>query len=158
MSMPSQITPPSPSDAAAITDALYRAVLGIDTNDLSLFKSAFVTDGSASATMMGTTHSGTDAIIANVFRSVGPLDTTHFVSNVRVNARDAGEGKAKIYASAQAFHYRPGEGVDPSKTERLVSGGLYDVDVKRQWDGTWRVQHWGIRFVWLEGNMAVITG
>lgn len=156
---PPTLQSPEPATATAITDALYRAVLAIDTNDSSLFDSAFTTSQPPTFTMFGTTHTGLDAIKTNVYDGVAKLDTTHYISNVRVNMADGGEGKeAKVTASALAYHYRPGEGVDTGKTERLLSGSLYELEVVREEGGEWRVKSWAMKVIWLEGDMKVITG
>lgn len=159
-SFPPTLTSPPPATSTAITDALYRAVLAIDTNDTALFDSAFTTSQPPAFTMFGTTHTGLDDIKTNVYNGVAKLDTTHYLSNVRVNMVDGEDGKeAKVTASAQAYHYRTGEGVDTGKTDRLVSGSLYEVDIVRE-EGNkgWRVKSWAMKVIWLEGDMAVITG
>ena len=153
--------PIDPATTILITDALHRAVLALDTNDLPLWTSAFTTATPPSFTMFNTTHTG--PAVQDIFYKVNALDTTHFISNVRVSGVAGGGGiedaevtRAKLTASAQAFHYRPGEGVDVAKTERLVSGSLYELEVVREGDGVWRIERWEMRVVWLEGTMDVM--
>lgn len=148
-------TLPSLRDREAIPDALYRCVLGIDTDDKTLFDSAFTQD--ASFDFNGSVMSGLDAIHTGMFDNVSKLDTTHFVSNVRVNFRD-GVSTASMTASALAQHFRPGQGNEAGAT-RLTSGSLYFIDlVKDNEDGAWRVKHWTMKLVWTEGDWGVMQG
>lgn len=144
----------------AITDALYRCVLSFDTADLTLFESAFTAD--ATLDLNGNVMSGIPAIRAGCYDTVSKLDTTHFLTNVRVNAKqsdpDPDPSEAFVTASALAYHYRTGEGNVPNAPS-LLSGSLYFVDVVRDADsGLWKVKNWKMKLVWTEGDWGVMTG
>ncbi|THC98781.1 hypothetical protein EYZ11_001760 [Aspergillus tanneri] len=103
----------------AIADALYRCVLGLDTGDSALFDSAFTS--TATLSMNGRVSEGLPAIHADCFDVIAKLDTTHFVTNIRINIADGG-AKASMTASALGQHYRGGKGLQPDQT-RLLAGG-----------------------------------
>lgn len=149
-SLPSILTP-ALSGRDAVVDAIYRTVLGLDTNDVDLFKSALTKD--CVFILNGKTTEGMDALVTDVFDKVAKLDTTHFVNNVRVNMDGA---KASLSASALAQHYRGGMGTDP-KAERLLAGALYFVELVKE-DGdveVWKIVNWRMQLTWAEGDMAI---
>lgn len=74
---------PSLNEREAIEDALYRYVLGFGTGDARLFDSVFSPD--ATFEIMGNVMNGLSAIYAGSFDRISNLDTTHHLSNVRVN-------------------------------------------------------------------------
>lgn len=140
----------------AITDSLYRAVIGLDTNDLTLFESAWINKKDAVFEMNGNAMEGFDAIHDNIFKHIGPLDTTHFITNTRIQMED-GANTAILTAYALAQHYKTGEGADPA-TKRLLSGSMYNIDVVRyDSDNLWKIKKWGMRIVWVEGDMSIVT-
>lgn len=140
----------------AIIDPLYRAVIGLDTNDLKLFESAFINKKDAVFEMDGYAMEGLDVIHDNVFKGIGPLDTTHFITNTRVQVED-GADTAVLTAYALAQHYRSGEGADPA-TKRLLSGSMYHVDVvKDNADDLWKIKKWAMKIVWLEGDKSIVA-
>lgn len=153
MSYPATL--PSSSTHEAMNDALLRAVLAIDTNDIDLFKSAISDPDTAVFEMNGNATTGLDAIINGMFNTVGPLDTTHFLTNTRIVAEN--NNTAIITCSALAQHYRTGEGLQP-ETDRLLSGSLYRVDiVKDGEDGLWKIKKWSMKLVWVEGDRSIVT-
>lgn len=154
MSFPSSL--PSLSLREAITDAAYRCVLGLDTADVALFDSAFHQD--ATFELNGNVMDGLAAIHSNCYDSISKLDTTHFLSNIRVNMVDNSETKATVTASALAQHYRSGQGNKPD-TSHLMSGSLYFMDVdKDAKDGLWKIKSWKMKLIWTEGDWGVMSG
>lgn len=144
------------SQRDAIADALYRVVIGIDTNDKALFNSGFISNDVVFE-MNGNRMEGLDVIHENMFSNVGPLDTTHFISNVRVDAKEGAE-TASMTAYALAQHYKPGEGMMPD-TKRLLSGSMYWIDVVKDGEsGLWKVKSWIMKIIWVEGDMSIVTG
>ena len=128
-------------------------MLGLDSNDKALFSSAFTKD--VTFDFNGELWSGVDAMHTGMFDKVSTLDTTHFITNVRVNVQD-GASTASMTASALAQHYRAGQGTVPGAT-RLLSGSLYFLDlVKNDEDGLWQIKHWKLKFMWAEGNWDVM--
>lgn len=123
---PQPHTLPNLTAREAVADALYRCVLGLDSNDRPLFESAMVQDASARFIVGPTTLSGWPAISAAMERAF-QLVTTHQVSNVRVAVEERAE-VASLTAHTLSWHVRPGEefGVeDTSYTARC----LYYVDL-----------------------------
>lgn len=140
----------------AIVDPLYRAVIGLDTNDHALFESAWVDRQSAVFEMNGNAMNGLDSIEENIFNHIGPLDTTHYITNVRIDAKE-GADTAAVTAYALAQHYKTGEGQDPS-TKRLLSGSMYSLDVmKDEGSDLWKIKKWIMKFVWVEGDMSIVS-
>lgn len=129
---------PSLSLREAVIDSLYRCVLGLDTADVALFDSAFTKD--AILDINGKVMEGLNAIHTECYDLIAKLDTTHFVTNVRVDVKE-GESKASVTASVLAQHYRHEQGREPGATS-LMAGSLYFVDcVKDDEDGLWKVRH-----------------
>ncbi|KAK9233732.1 SnoaL-like domain-containing protein [Lipomyces kononenkoae] len=130
----------------AIADALYRGVLGLDTNDFAMFKSALVEGKDTCFDLNGTILNGMDEINYKIFNFIGPLDTTHTVSNIRVDVKD-GEDTASMTAYAVAQHYKPGEGCAPA-ARRLLTGGLYFIDLVRDSsDALWKIRKWTLKSI-----------
>lgn len=146
-------TLPGLTDREAVADALYRAVIGIDTNDRALWDSAWVKTGDGCCVMNGTEIKGAD--LDKIFENVGPMDTTHHVSNVRVNlAENADNATATAYGLHQ--HYRQGEGAQPGAKNLLV-GGRYNCElIKDHESGLWRMKKWIFDIVWRNGDSAVM--
>lgn len=154
MSLPATLLP-ALGLREAITDALYRGVLGFDTADATLFDSAFTPD--ASFDINGDIMQGLDTIHAKCYDPISKLDTTHFVTNVRVHVLDGG-AKASMTASALSQHFLPDQGMVPAAA-RLLAGGLYNLDlIKDETDGLWKITHWKLKSTWAEGDWAVFTG
>ncbi|KAI1390861.1 uncharacterized protein F4822DRAFT_394651 [Hypoxylon trugodes] len=153
MSVPTSL--PGLNVRESITDALYRAILGFDLEDSALFDSAFIPE--ATFDLNGRLMTGLKAIHTDCYDNVSKMDTTHFMSNIRVNYKD-GESTASMTASSLAQHYRRGEGTKPDAT-RLLGGGLYFLDlVKDTKDNLWKITHWRAKIVWTEGDYGVIRG
>jgi hypothetical protein len=152
MSYPLTLTSISPREA--ITDALYRAVIGFDRNDISMFNFAFagedVSFGSPGRMMTGLT-TARETVLAHV----GPMDTTHMISNVRVAHKDGADtAQLKCYGLAQ--HCPPGRGKEPDGPKLLVAGE-YDIDLVRdETDGLWKIKKWVLDVIWRQGDASVM--
>ena len=152
MALPSSLS--SLSVREAITDALYRAVLGLDTSDKALFDSALTQD--ANFDLNGNVMVGLDAIHAGSYDLLSKLDTTHFISNARVNVRD-GDSTASMTASALSQHYRHKQGTVGGATS-LMTGSLYFLDlVKDDKDGLWKIKNWKLQLIWAEGDWSIMV-
>jgi len=141
----------------AIADALYRGVQGLDTNDLPLFLSACIPLKDFVFAIDGAEMKGEDFIMEKMFNFIGPMDTTHSISNIRIDVAgdDATEATMTAYGTAQ--HYRKGDGPDPS-TKRLITGGIYDMKlVKDQADGLWKMARWEAKLIWRDGDGDVMA-
>lgn len=140
----------------AITDALYRAIIGFDRNDISIFDSAFVED--VTLELRGGERrviNGLSTLRAQVLDHVGPMDTTHMISNVRMDVKD-GADTASLTAYALAQHCPPGRGKEPDGPKYLV-GGEYWVDLVRdEGDGLWKIKKWVLDVIWRQGDASVM--
>jgi hypothetical protein len=85
MSHPHILT--SLTEREAVADALHRAAIGFDSNDVSIFNTAWAADPEVSSTS-GNVYSGLNAIRTQVFDVIRPIDTMHMISNVRVDVKD----------------------------------------------------------------------
>ncbi|KAJ5216382.1 uncharacterized protein N7498_002789 [Penicillium cinerascens] len=152
---------PNLNTKEAITDALYRAAIGFDRNDISIFDSTFTGEDFVFELKLGTdekrTINGLPAFKAQVLNHVGPMDTTHMISNVRVNHNE-GEDTASLTAYALAQHCPPGRGKEPDGP-KYISGGEYAVDlVKDLGDGMWKIKKWVLDVIWTQGDRSVMGG
>lgn len=143
------------SPREAIADTLYRCLAGLDTNDRTLFDSAWVHDDSTSFEMPGRSITGMDALNRDLFDVVGPMDSQHMISNVRINVKD-GADTAWMSAYSQAVHYRPGEGKDPS-SKNFTGGTVYYLDiVNDSKDGLWKIKKFRVEVLWFDGDRSVV--
>jgi hypothetical protein len=142
-------------DREAIPDALYRSIIGLDTNDQNIFESAWHKNATFIYDVAPPTQ-GLEAILNTTFKYVGAgLDTTHFVSNVRVDLKD-GANAASMTAHALAQHYRKGEGRNP-KASRFMTGNMYWVDLaKDEGDGLWKMTKFEMKVIWCEGDASIV--
>ncbi|KAI1425908.1 hypothetical protein F5Y12DRAFT_745172 [Xylaria sp. FL1777] len=140
------------TDREAIADALYRAVLAFDHADEVLLLSAITPDISAS--MPGSSAKGVAEFKAAVFDRVSKLDTTHFLSNVRINIQSATTAQATCSALAQ--HVRPGKGFEPG-LNKFTSGGMYLCDMVKVGE-LWKISNWRANIAWVDGDPTVMAG
>lgn len=140
------------TEREAIADALYRAVLAFDHADEALLLSAVTED--ISAEMPGASSHGVAEFKAAVFDRVSELDTTHFLSNIRVTMESS--STAKVTCSAMAQHVRPGKGFE-SGPNKFTSGALYLCDVFKVGD-LWKIKSWKANIIWVDGDPTVMTG
>lgn len=139
-----------------IIDALYRFGLGQDLRNKELFASAFaedaVLDFRPAATKCGLDiplMSGRGAIVDIILNPNTRIDTTHVITNCRVEQQgDA----ARLTAIVEAQHLPK----DDHSRHALLKN-LYDVLLVK--DGTrWVIKHLYIDNVWFTGNPKVIIG
>jgi hypothetical protein len=144
---------PALSGREAIADAVYRCVVALDTDSPTLFRSAFTSD--AIFDLNGTIMNGFDAINTQCFASISKMDTTHFISNLRINVLD-GDSKAEVTCSALAQHYRGGEGMKPGAAP-LLAGSLYWLELVKDEgdDGLWKIKKWKMKSTWGQGDWGV---
>lgn len=143
---------PALNDREAISDAIYRCIVAFDTDDKDLFLSAFTPD--AVFELNGETMTGLDEILAGSFEKISKMDTTHLVTNMRINVSEEGS-KAELTCTALAQHYFHGEGLNP-KAASLLAGSLYWVElVKVEEGGLWKIKHWKLKMAWAQGDWSV---
>ncbi|KAI1174100.1 hypothetical protein F4777DRAFT_408863 [Nemania sp. FL0916] len=156
MKLPVAITHPSPEDRVAITDCIDRLVLGMDTNDAELFDSALAQN--AQWVLHIKTLVGLQAIHEQCFDSdITKLDTTHYVTNMRIHVEDDGS-KAAVTTLYEAHHYRGGRGA-VSGSARYSTGGVYFMRLARDGDlaqGDWKITYVKLKPIWTEGDRLLV--
>lgn len=158
--MPHASILPNLNTNEAIADALYRAAIGFDRNDISIFDSTFAGEDVAFELNLGNnekrTIDGLSVLKAQVLSSVGPMDTTHMISNVRINHKE-GEDTASLTAYAMAQHCPPGRGKE-GDGPKYTTGGEYAIDlVKDHGDGLWKIKKWVVDIIWTQGDRSVMA-
>lgn len=142
------------TDREGVADALYRAMTGFDINDYSLFKSAFA-DQDAIVEIGQKTIKGTEAIRTQLYDLVAQMDTTHMITNLRIDIQDEAS-KAAVSALSLAQHCPLGKGQQPDGS-KYTGGTMYVLDmVKDGSDGTWRIQKWVMKGIWGQGDFSVM--
>lgn len=154
-SLPASLSP-ALTGREAIADAVYRFLLGLDTSDSALFNSAFLPESTFE--LNGRVHEGLSAIHTGCFEPIAKLDTTHFVTNIRINIADGG-AEAALTASGLAQHYREGKGMEADQP-RLLGGALYYADLVRDEGegGLWRIKAFKMNTTWVEGDWGILRG
>ncbi|TVY43995.1 hypothetical protein LSUB1_G001780 [Lachnellula subtilissima] len=156
--MPYQQNLTSLTTREAITDALYRAIIGFDRNDIPMFMSACAGEDLVFEIHNGEQKelvSGTSVIRDTVLATVGPMDTQHITSNIRIDYKD-GADTASLTAHAQSQHWPPGKGREPDAPNYLV-GGEYLLDLVRDdADGLWKIKYWVLKAIWTQGDPSVM--
>lgn len=144
---------PALTPREAITDAVYRFALALDTGDLALFDSAFLPDSTFE--INGKVISGLPALHTDCFEPISKLDTSHFITNVRVNIAESGT-EAALTASVLSQHYRGGKGMETDQ-KSLMAGSVYYVDLVKDGEGElWRIKALQLSSDWVEGDWAVM--
>jgi hypothetical protein len=146
---------PALTDREAIIDAVIRSVTAVDTNDIDLWKSAFTMDSILD--LLGDELHGLDAATKGCFEPLSQLDTTHMVSNFRVN-HQPGSMTAEVTAIVVAHHFRQGEGMMPGG-EQLTNAASYFAEcVRDEGDAQllWRMQRFVVKGLWRQGNPGVM--
>lgn len=140
----------------AITDTLYRLLIGMDRYDAAMFDSAMCEDVVWELKFGETTiTSGLPEVRVAALDRVGPLDTTHMASNIRVDVKD-GAKTATLSAYMIGQHCPPGEGKNP-EGRKFLGGGEYFLDVvKDEKDGLWKTKKWVTENLWVQGDISVI--
>jgi hypothetical protein len=147
-------------DRTEIADALYRYAAGLDLGDADLLSSAFtedvIFDFTSAASKIGIQFpvlSSRDVVVQTLIAVLGPLDTSHSLSNLRMTI--SGETAAlKAYVLAQ--HFSPGEGPRPDSSRHALLMGRYDADLVRDAE-MWRISRLTIDTIWFEGDPTVVT-
>jgi hypothetical protein len=148
-------TLPSLSQHEAIADALYRAAIASDHHDFALFDSAWAGEEVSMEIHDDNKRvlEGLSLIRTNVLNRVGPMDTTHNISMVRVNYQH-GADTASLTATSMAQHATSGTGRDPNGIKYTV-GGEYEVDLIKDDAGVWRIKKAVLHVIWTSGDASL---
>ena len=142
-------------DTAEVVDALYRFAAGQDLGDRELFRSAFAPHATLDFTQPARRFGGDVPVmdgretIEGILDVVGPLATTHTVTNPRTTLDG---DRATLQALVEAQHV---DRADP--TRHLLLKNIYDVTAVR--DGRrFVIESMIIRTVWSDGDPTVLFG
>jgi hypothetical protein len=146
-------------DRTEIAETLYRFIRGIDLGDADLLTSSLtadvVFDFTPAANKIGRAFPvllSREVVVGTIMATLGPLDTSHTVSNLHVTIK--GEG-ATLNAYVMAQHFLPGEGPRPDCSRHALFMNRYDVDLVRDGD-TWRISRVTIDNAWFEGDPTLL--
>lgn len=143
-------------DKLEIADVMYRYAAGIDFNSAELLTSAFAgnavadfTPAAAKAGIEFPVLQGCEMIVQGLKNSVCLLDTTHVVTNPRIQI--SGDA-AKLFAIVEAQHLPPA-----NHNLHFLMKNQYEVDLVRNED-RWLITNMTINCVWYTGEPRVLTG
>ncbi|WP_328583825.1 nuclear transport factor 2 family protein [Streptomyces sp. NBC_00370] len=147
------------ADRAAVADTLHRYAAGLDHGDAELFTSSLTGDATVDLTP-ATTKIGLefpvlaprDVVVGALIPAVGPLDTSHVISNIRTTVNG---DSASVQCYAMAQHFPPGEGPKPDRTRHALMMNRYDADLVRDGE-TWRIRRLTIDSAWFTGDPTVL--
>jgi hypothetical protein len=142
-------------DRAEVIDALYRFALGLDLRDRDLAASAFAPDArlesraAGQQAESGQVMTGRDTIVDAVLARIAALDTTHVVTNPRVEVTG---DTAALTALVEAQHL-----VAADHSHNALFKNRYAARLSR--DGQrWVISQVRVDTVWLAGDpVAVFT-
>ena len=146
-------------DRYEIADTLHRYAYGLDHGDADALASAFTEDclfdfKSARAKLgIGFNKlTGRAAIVETLLPILGPLDTSHTVSNLQIEING---DSATVHAYVMAQHFMPREG-SRADAENALLMNRYDCDLVR--DGQkWRFTRVTIDNAWAQGNPDILN-
>jgi len=147
------------SDRYEIADALHRFAFGLDHGDADSLASALtedcVLDFRPAGKKLGLDFgklTGRQAIVDTLIPLLGPLDTTHTVSNLQI---EISEDSATLYCYVMAQHFMPRQGSVPGSENALLMN-RYDCELIR--DGQkWRCRKMTIDNSWAQGNPEILN-
>jgi hypothetical protein len=146
-------------DRYEIADALHRFAFGLDHEDADSLSTALtedcVLDFRPAGRKLGLNFpklTGRQAIMGALIPLLGPLDTSHTVSNLQI---EINENSATLYCYVMAQHFMPREGPRPGSENALLMN-RYDCELAR--DGQkWRFKRMTIDNAWAEGNPEILN-
>jgi SnoaL-like domain len=137
-----------------ISDAIFRACLGLDSNNKALWESAWASDPEISMDIGGNVLTGLENMNKNCFDNIGPMDTEHLITSVRIDVQE-GASVSHVTANALNQHFRKGQGND-ANAEHLLTGSIYDIHVVKVNSGEWKLKTWAAKIIWRQGTSAVM--
>ena len=147
------------ADRYEIADTLHRYAFGLDHGDPGSLTSAFTEDclfdfrpAGAKLGLDFPRLTGRKAILESLLPLLGPLDTSHTVSNLQIEIR---ENSATLYAYVMSQHFMPREGSRRGSENALLMN-RYDCELVR--DGQkWRFKRVTIDNAWSQGDPAILN-
>ena len=146
-------------DRYEIADTLHRYAFGLDHGDADSLASAFaedcIFDFRPASRKIGIDFpklSGREAIVNALIPFLGPLDTSHTVSNLQIEISD---DSAILYAYVMSQHFMPREGCRRGSENALLMN-RYDCELVR--DGQkWCFKRVTIDNAWAQGNPEILN-
>ena len=146
-------------DRYEIADTLHRYAFGLDHGDADSLASAFaedcIFDFRPAGIKLGIDFpklSGREAIVNALIPFLGPLDTSHTVSNLQIEISD---DSAILYAYVMSQHFMPREGCRCGSENALLMN-RYDCELVR--DGQkWHFKRVTIDNAWAQGNPEILN-
>lgn len=146
----------------AAIDAIHRFTQALDDNDTILLRSCITSDAMVDRSGLSAVIGqelpptpGIELIEKFVLGTVGPLDTSHQVSNIRVKLNEHGKA-AEVTCCVIAEHYRLGDGKDPQKSVRLSVCSRYRADVvEDEKERLWKIKKVHLVALWSAGDLRV---
>jgi hypothetical protein len=147
------------NDRFEISDALHRYAFGLDHGDADSLASALTEDCRFDFRPAGRKLEidfplliGRDVILNAVLPLIGPLDTSHSVSNLQIEI--VGD-TATLYAYVLSQHFMPREGSRRGSEYALLMN-RYDCNLMRDRD-KWRFKRMTIDNAWALGNPEILN-
>lgn len=147
------------NDRYEIADALHRYCFGLDHGDADTLASALTEDCVLDFRPAGKKlkldfprMAGRPAILESVLPLIGPLDTSHTVSNQQIEISDE---SATLSAFVMSQHFMPREGSRRGSENALLMN-RYDCELVR--DGQkWRLKNIVIANAWAQGDPEILN-
>ncbi|CCE78579.1 Piso0_001206 [Millerozyma farinosa CBS 7064] len=136
----------------SIKDSIYSIADAFDKNDFSLMES--VCDKNMVFDLNGFVIQGLEEIRNKSLNIVGPMDTTHTVSNVRVDIKSDGR-KATATANAIAQHFPTGQGQE-KHAKNFLAGTRYYFELAKDKSDSWKVEKYVLKIIWTQGDISVM--
>jgi len=147
------------SDRYEIADALHRFAFGLDHGDGDSLSSALaedcILDFRPAGKKLGLDFgklTGRQTIVDALVPLLGPLDTSHTVSNLQIEVSD---DSATLYCYVMAQHFMPREGPRPGSENALLMN-RYDGQLVREGQ-KWRFKQIVIDNAWAQGNPEILN-
>jgi 3-phenylpropionate/cinnamic acid dioxygenase small subunit len=132
----------------AISDLLLRYGRALDDRDWAKLETCFTPDAKAIYAELGV-QDGRDAIIQTCRGALSILDSSqHIITNHEIEINGT-------VAHAQSYMHAQHTKNNTPGGDNFTIGGTYIDDLVKTSDG-WKIRQKELRFVWKEGNPAVI--
>jgi len=148
------------NDRYEIADTLHRYAFGIDHGDVDSLASTFTEDCVFDFTPAGKKLgldfpklTGRDAIVQALLPLLGPLDTSHTVSNLQV---EISGDTATLYAYVMSQHFMPRQGCRRGSENALLMN-RYDCELVRDGGQKWRFKRVTIDNAWMQGDPEILN-
>jgi hypothetical protein len=146
-------------DRHEIADTLHRYAFGLDHGDPDSLASALIEDCLFDFTPAGgklglefPKLTGRQAIMDALLPLIGPLDTSHTVSNLQI---EISGDSATLYAYVMSQHFMPQQGSRRGSENALLMN-RYDCELVR--DGQkWRFKRVTIDNAWVQGDPEILN-